>query len=204
MLFPDVFSIWAIIYGNIFYLIGGGGAMAAAMVWTLLSDAVPVAERTGVFYMLAAMNLILSIVLSPLSALMLSINPWIAMWIGYAAMVLSIVPCVFMPETLKLRQKADDKRRHEEPAGEVLNRGPEGDGAKLTTKSVARQAWFAVKNDLGHIWRFIFASRSIMALIFAFGAFSPVRLAYATNMLQYMTKRFDWTWSTVRYCPLAC
>lgn len=194
MYLPDVFSIWLYVYSNVFLLIGGGGPMAVAMIYTILADAVPVAERTRVFYLLASMNLVLGVVFNPLSALMLSINPWIAMWLGYALMVLSLVATVFIPETSKLRKKADDKRRHENATTNTTNQGPQG--SKLTKESVAKQAWFAVKNDLGHIWHFIFASKSIMALIVASGVYYPVRLSYL-NILQYMTKRFEWEWSTV-------
>lgn len=196
--FPDTFSVWASIWGRIGYLIGGGGPMAGAMLYTMISDAVPASERTGVFFVVHASTLILSAALSPVAASLMSIDPWVSMWTGYGALLLGLVVVPFVPETLWLRKKADDKRRHGEPAGDVSNPAPE-DGDELTKGGVARRAWFTIKNDMGHVLRFIFASRSIVALLVGIGFFYPVKMAFMVNLLQYMSKRFDWEWYQATY-----
>lgn len=185
------------VWGSVACLIGGGGPMALAMLWTLLADAIPVAERTRVFYLIRAMNLFLGVILNPIAAALLTIDPWFSMWFGYGALILGMLLTLLVPETLKLRQKADDKRRHEQAHGETTNQSSEADGVKLTKGNVARQAWFAAKNDMGHIWRFIFASKSVMSLIIAYGCYYPVKLSFSYSLLQYMAKRFDWSWSRV-------
>lgn len=165
--------------------------MAGAMVWTLLADAIPVARRTSVFYLLYAMILILAVVVNPVAALLLKIDPWIAIWLGFGILIAGLFASLLVPETLALRQKADSKRP----------RGASFDGA--TNVNIApRKTWiqhavFTMKNDMGHIWRFIFASRSVMILIFAYAINFPIRLNQTFNLLQYMTKRFNWEWSTV-------
>ncbi|KHO01274.1 MFS transporter [Metarhizium album ARSEF 1941] len=190
---PKHFSVWSILYGNMAYFIGGGGQMAAAMVWTLLADAIPMAERTSVFYLLHAMILILGVLVNPIAALLLKTNPWIALWLGFAILVVGVFASLLVPETLALRQKADSKRC----------RGGIVDGAIHANysprKSRVQHVVFTMKNDMGHVWRFIFASKSVMILIVAYTINFPIKLNQTFNLLQYMTKRFDLAWSTATY-----
>lgn len=195
--FPDTFSVWAVLWTKVAYLIGGGSPMGAAMLWTILSDTVPVAERTGVFFFVNAAMVIPSFVLNPVTAYLMGFGAWIPIWIGLAAITLATFMTLLFPETLKLRQKADDKRRHEHPPTDIANEMPEDAGADLTKGGVLRRAWFSVKNDTAHLVRFIVTSKSIMWLIVAYCLYFPVKISYSINMLQYMTKRFNWTWAEV-------
>lgn len=198
MLFPDTFSIWSILVGSLFYLIGGGGQMVVAMIWTIIADVVPVAERTGVFYNIFAMNLLLSVIVNPIAAWLLSIDPWLAMWIGYAALVVGVLSSALIPETLKFRQAADIKRR----GGDVSAPAAQDDEPQSrkipAVGDLARRAWFSVKNDVSHVWHFIFTSKSVVLLLLAYGPFYLIKLALNMIILQYMTRRFNWEWSTVR------
>lgn len=189
--FPNVFSIWAMLYGCVALVIGGGGQMAGAMVWTILADVLPVANCTAVFYQLLAMML-LAVVVNPLTVLLLSIDPWIAMWLGFGILVLGMLTSLLVPETLGLHREADRRRQR----GYSLDND---DGSVLPKGGLVRQAWCAVRNDMDHVWRFIFGSRRIMMLVAAYGLFFPVKLNLSVNILQYMTKRFNWKWSTATY-----
>ncbi|KAF7546054.1 hypothetical protein G7Z17_g8707 [Cylindrodendrum hubeiense] len=183
---------------SLFYLIGGGGAMVGAMVWTIVADVVPVVDRTSVFYQIMAVVLMINVVVNPISAWFIQFDPWIPMWLSFGFAVVGTGCSLFIPETLTLRRKADDRRRnsvtHESGHPEHT-----GDGNNKFKHHVLQQAWFTVKNDMGHVWRFIFASKSIMLLIVALSAFLPIRLAFSNILLQYMTKRFNWEWSTATY-----
>lgn len=174
--------------------------MAGAMVWTLIADVIPVSERTAVFNQVNAFMLILQVLVNPISALLLKYDPWFAMFTGFAFLVAGTFSALLIPETLGLRQKADDGRRHDQPPGESgrIERGEDYDRQPLK-HGIRKQIWFTIKNDMSHVWRFIFASKSIMILIVSFGVFHPVRIANSTILLQYMTKRFDWEWSTVHF-----
>ncbi|KAK7433333.1 hypothetical protein QQZ08_000272 [Neonectria magnoliae] len=192
--FPDVFSIWAMLPGSLFYLIGGGGPMASAMVWTIVADVVPVAERTSVFYQITAAVLMINILVNPISAWLLHFDPWIPMWLAFGFLIAGTCCTLMIPETLGLRRKADDRRRHGTNAHE-----PDHEDTESLKHHILKQAWYTVKNDMGHVWRFIFASKSIMILILAISAHMPIRLAFASILLQYISKRFDWDWSTATY-----
>ncbi|KAL9574212.1 hypothetical protein ACKAV7_001727 [Fusarium commune] len=190
--FPNIFSIWAILGGSVFFLIGGGGQMAVAMVYTIVADVVPVSERTDMFFRLVALVLIFNIIFNPISAWLLQFDPWLSMWIGFGFMVFGTMCILLIPETMHLRRK-NDKRHNEEHENEQLH------GVSLSKNSVLKQAWFSIQNDMQHVWRFIFASKSIMMLMLAIAFFFPVRTVLAGVLLQYMSKRFDWSWSKATY-----
>ncbi|KAF4472443.1 hypothetical protein FALBO_675 [Fusarium albosuccineum] len=206
LLFPDTFSIWAMLPGSFFFLIGGGGPMAAAMVWTIVADVVPVAERTGVFFRLAAAAMIFNVIVNPISAWLLEFDPWISMWIGFGFLAVGTLSVLLIPETRSFRQEADERRRghsgtnqHEHDDSNETR----GDGVLLSKTGVLTQAWFTVKNDMQHVWLFIFSSKSIMILILTVAAYYPIRMSYSGILLQYMTNRFDWDWSTATFISTA-
>ena len=176
--------------------------MAGAMVWTLIADVIPVTERTAVFNQVNAFMMILKVVINPISALLLRYDPWLAMWLGFAFLTTGTFSALLIPETLRLRQKADSDRRHDpsqdEPFSTESDESYESTGIK---RNALKHLLFTVKNDMSHIWRFIFASKSIMILIVALSVFYPMRIAIEVILLQYMTKRFHWEWSKVSPPP---
>ncbi|KAL7934718.1 COP9 signalosome complex subunit 2 [Trichoderma chlorosporum] len=199
LLFPDTFSIWSLLYGSVFYLIGGGGPMVVAMVWTVIADVVPVAERTSVFYRVYAMNLIISVAVNPLAAWLLSVDAWLAMWIGNGILVVGLLSSALIPETLRLRQAADERRSGQDVSPPVEDESEMASRKFPGAKYLAHRAWFSVKNDVSHVWRFIFASKSVVLLLLAYGPFYLIKLAFVLDILQYMTRRFNWEWSTATY-----
>ncbi|KIL87982.1 hypothetical protein FAVG1_08864 [Fusarium avenaceum] len=192
LLFPDVFSIWAILGDSIFFLIGGGGQMAVAMVYTIVADVVPVEERTDMFFRLVALVLVFNVVFNPISAWLLQFDPWLSMWIGFGFMVFGTLCILLIPETMHLRRKGD-MQHNAEHENEQIN------GVSPSKHHVLKQAWFSIKNDMQHVWRFIFASKSIMILMFATAFFFPSRIVLSGILLQYMSKRFEWSWSKATY-----
>ncbi|RCI12671.1 hypothetical protein L249_0870 [Ophiocordyceps polyrhachis-furcata BCC 54312] len=180
LLFPQVFSVWAILYGSIAFAVGGGSQMGGAMIWTIVADVTPVTDRTTVFYRLHSLSLILAVVINPLAALLLSISPWIGMWLGLVTLLVGVLVIYMIPETLTLD---NDDDQH------VLPMPVKGSCA----------AFAAARKHLGHVGRFVLASRSIVALISAYGLSIPASLSIQLYILQYMTRRFGWEWSTATY-----
>lgn len=157
--------------------------MAVAMVYTIVADVVPVEERTDMFFRLVALVLIFNVIFNPISAWLLQYDPWLSMWIGFGFMVFGTLCILLIPETMHLRRKDDERHEH----------------ADVGKSGVLRQAWFSIKNDMQHVWRFIFASKSIMMLMFAVALFYPTRITLTGPLLQYMSKRFNWSWSKVSH-----
>lgn len=195
--FPDTFPIWSILYGSIFLLIGGGSQMVVAMITTVVADVVPVSERTGTFYLIYAMNLLISIAVNPLAAFLLSIDPWLAIWTGNIVLTIGMLSSGFIPETLKFRQAADIKfhGQHCSSAAQQASQLPLKQFP--SAREMAQRAWSSAKNDVSHVWRFIFASKTVLLLLLAYGPFYLIKLTFNLDILQYMTRRFHWEWSTV-------
>jgi MFS family permease len=200
-----LFSIWAVISTSLAYFIGGGPPMATAMVWTILCDAIPAKERTSAFYRVSALGIILGAVLNPIAAWLMSMDPWLPMWIGIIFMALGTLSALLVPETLRLRKEADDAhRRRGSATSEALLPNEESPSSqrKVPPKAYAQELLLGAKKNTEHIWRFILASKSVMLLVAGCGFFFPIRMSFETFMLQYTTKRFDWSWSTVK--PTTC
>ena len=155
------------------------------MIWTILSDAVPNEKRASLFYQLHAMMLILSAAFRPVSAWLMSINAWLPMWIGLGALILSMFSTLLIPETLQLQHSPDDKHHQL------------GSNSSLLKPGGLRIAWTAARKNISHIGRVVLGSENIMLLVLAYALGYPIMIAFEMNMLQYVTKRFNWDWSTV-------
>ena len=187
-------------YGGLAFFIGGGPPMATAMVWTIVCDVVPANERTPIFYQIVALVIVLNALVNPLAAWLLSIDAWLPLWIGFACMVLSNISSLFIPETLQFREKADAKHHNRSNyAGDALPSEDEDSPAncKFSLKTSVQVCFHSARDNAMHIWRFILGSKSVMLLVLAYGLYSPVRSVFESGMLQYTTKRFNWSWSKV-------
>ena len=184
-------------FGSLAYLIGGGGQLFLAIMYTAIADIYPLAERTSVFYQFTGFFLCLHIIMTPVGAALLAVDAWLPIWLGLGSIALGACIAFFWPETLQFRKEADAKKRAERrtasshaESGEVAAAEP--------PKGLLARAWFGIRDDVGHVWHFIFASETIMLLLMGYAFWVPYRFNLIRNILQYMTERFGWAWSTVR------
>lgn len=191
-MYPDTFSPWSILYGSLAYLIGGGGPMATSITFTMLSDTIPAAQRSTTFYYISAVQRIVVVAATPLAAALLKIDPWITLWIGYGSFVVGTLTALLVPETLKLRQKADDLKKGSNRLSQA-SLGP----VHISTKSVISQALSSTRDDVSHLWRFLVRSEGVRILILAAGFYFPIKIAFGSDLLQYLHNRFGWDYSTV-------
>ncbi|PMB65362.1 hypothetical protein BM221_008718 [Beauveria bassiana] len=158
---PNNLNIWAILWGNLAYFIGGGGTLAGAMCYTLFSDVTPAAERTMVFYQVNAVLRIVGVAATPLAAFLLGVNPWMALWIGIGLLVVGTACTLLLPETLDLRRAADQRRASHgawaEPRPQPM--------AKVSARSAIQRALASARSDFSHIWRFLLTSQGVMLLM---------------------------------------
>ena len=171
--------------------------MAGAMCYTLFSDVTPAAERTIVFYQLNAVLRIVGVAATPLAAFLLGVNPWMALWIGIGLLVVGTGCTLLLPETLDLRKLADQRG----PSRDVRADFAPQEVAKVSAKSAVQQALASARSDFSHIWRFVLGSQGIMLLMVCNALAFPLKLVFEGDLLQYMTKRYHWSWSTVEFCP---
>lgn len=170
------------------------------MIFTILCDVVPASERTSVFYNMVAFTLVLEAVLNPLSGWLMSFNPWIPMWIGAVSMALGAAASLLVPETLTFRKVADSHATGAESEPLLPQQGstPANKGV-MSPMVYVRQLLSSAKQNTSHIYRFLLASPGVMLLVIAYGLTYPIRSAYGSLMLQYISKRFHWSWSTATY-----
>ncbi|GAB0138226.1 hypothetical protein EsDP_00006465 [Epichloe bromicola] len=196
---PERFSIWFLLLGYIATLIGGGTSVITAMVWTLLTDVIPPEQRSTIFYQLHAMMFVMSIISRPISAYLMSVDPWFPMWIGIAALALGTASSLAIPETLH----AVAVMKSTEPENENDDSDNEENGMYRppfnTMRSTVQVSFGTLKARMAEIWHLIFHSKHLMFLVAALAACAPITIAFEMNILQYMTARFNWTWSKATY-----
>lgn len=182
--------------GNLGYLIGGGPQLALAIIYTMLTDVVPARDRGRLFYTLYAVMILLSIVFHPVSAFLLSIDPWLPMWLSFALLVVGTLMATLVPETLGAMYS------HTVGGIKVVRLEPgQTDEPYIPSNSSKTKSptpfLASVYKILEQTCRSVFVSRPIMTLVLANGIFFPLKVTFVITMLQYMTKRFDIAWSTV-------
>lgn len=189
---PTVFSIWYLVLSAVPNLIGGGGSVIIAMVWTILTDAIAPEKRTTLFYQMHAMMLVLSTIFRPIAGWMLSINPWLSMWTGLGSLAISTALTLLIPETLHLAQSSNGQQAHgHAPHFPLL--GPK--------QGVIRTAWETARKDALRVWQLLQNSKNLYPLILGMAFYTPIHTGFEMNMLQYVTARFGWDWSKVSLSP---
>lgn len=194
---PGVFSIWLMVPASLFLLLGGGSTMVTAMVWTMLADVTPAAQRASVYYLLMALALVLSASLTLLSAYLMAYTPWLPMWLGFGVCWLGNVGSFLLPETSPLLL---GKAKEDAPAAGTSDRVEEGapertpEGAntppKVTLRGIIATGWSSLSDDAWHIYYFIISSPSIMALSFLVALHNPFLIGMVFFGLEYMTLCF--------------
>lgn len=148
-----------------------------------------------VFYQINALFRIVGVAASPLGAFLLSVNPWACVWSGMGLFMLATVSVLLLPETLNLRKMAD-KARPDGVHAEFV--APVQVQVRVSAASAFKRAVASAKSDFSHIWRYLLGSKRIMMLMLCNALVFPMKLVLDSDVTQYMTKRYHWTWSTVR------
>ncbi|KAL2876116.1 Sir2 histone deacetylase Hst2 [Colletotrichum sp. CLE4] len=186
LLWPNVLPLWTMWFGAVFQFIGGGAGMIQAMTWTMISDVVPIFSLTAVYYKIGAIALAGELVVAPLSAYLLSKNPWLPLSVGMVLLIIGTCLPPFIPETLDLRRAADQE------VEQTLSRSEEDARDKRTLK---QQIVFAVKNDTSHVYTFLIKSKSVISLVLGFNLTVIVKYVKIDIMSQYVHNLLGWSWA---------
>jgi MFS family permease len=81
-------------------LMSGSSPVASALIFVIISDVVPEAERSKVFLQVGGANLISSVCIPLLAAWLMEFTPWIPSIAGTLSTALSVIVTLFIPETL--------------------------------------------------------------------------------------------------------
>lgn len=149
----------------------------------------PAEARTNLFYKLHAMMLIMSAAMRPVAGWLMSKDPWLPMWIGLIALALSTISALLVPETLQYSQTSE----------KILGDGVKPDTQRPTAAVLLSRLIRLVRVEALRTWHFIFSSKKVMLLVMTYGLSSTIFMAFEMQMLQYMTVRYEWDWSTATY-----
>ena len=110
--FWQAFDIRVTWLSTVFASLGGGNAMTVTLLFVVLSDITPEAQRAGVFLRAGAFNLLANLVMPPLAAWLMTYDPWIPNLGGTLLMIISAALFIFCPETLDFNQSPSDRESY--------------------------------------------------------------------------------------------
>ncbi|MCJ1473273.1 hypothetical protein MMC13_001924 [Lambiella insularis] len=203
LFFPNFFPVKLIWFEAVFGIFGGGSMVATALLFVIVSDVTPSSQTASTFFRLGASNFLCFLVAPPLAAKLMELSPWIPLTLGLGVQALAIPVTMALPETLGCRKPTDptpptpkpfsekDTREAERPltASEPsmrLSNGSLSDTFRSVVASFVANSAFLFKD-----WRILF-----------FGATYPVRMLASplgSLLLQYVSKRYQWTLARVTY-----
>ncbi|KAK4236022.1 major facilitator superfamily domain-containing protein [Achaetomium macrosporum] len=177
--FSDVVPLWVTWFSSGFQLIGGGGAIMIAMLYTTLADVIPTSERATVFFQIGAVFLASQMVAGPIGGAMLVWGPWIPLLVGLAVLIVANLSVLFLPETMHLHAR---KRVAED-----------GDRDGSSTPK-ATNLWQKACAGLAEVWNFVLGNKSLAFLMLSL-VFCILGRYVGEILLQYATDRYGWSWS---------
>ncbi|KAH8879335.1 MFS general substrate transporter [Thozetella sp. PMI_491] len=192
--FPNIFPVWSILITSFFAVIGGGSGMTVAMLYTFLSDVVPVANRAAVFFQFGAALLIPASIAGPLAAVLMTRSPWLAYFVGAAFILLGNLVAFVLPETNVLH-KAARERKAQQNGANGHNNGP---AAGEDKRGVVAQTWQHVRASGVEAGEFVMANKRVSILLTTF-IFAIVGKWVQEMLLQYATHRYHWSWARATF-----
>ncbi|WQF90194.1 Putative major facilitator superfamily, MFS transporter superfamily [Colletotrichum destructivum] len=178
---PSVFSTRATWLSAVFTFIGGGPAVFNAMIFTIAGDVVSVERRSTIFSYLAAAVVGGELLASPLVYFLMGKDAWLSIYTGLGCLVLGTLVSLMLPETHP--------------------RGP-GHCSAETTQSLPW--YYPIRSELVKLGKAVlwmmWRDYYVLVLLFTFLLTTLGRFAQEI-LLQYVTKRYGWSWSQVRESP---
>lgn len=115
------------------------------------------------------------------------ISPWLAILVGVLLCAASGLILLLLPETLELTRQADREEG-------IENEASQSGKATIVQKTldIARESYYVTKT-------FILGNKRVVMLMLPLCFFIVGRYAQEL-LLQYATKRYNWSWSKVRDC----
>ncbi|EFX02009.1 major facilitator superfamily transporter [Grosmannia clavigera kw1407] len=192
--FQDTMPPWTIYLSSLFACVGSFSSVGPAMIHTILADVTPQAERASAYFIIVATFLVSDMISSPLGGTLLLFGNWAPLLVGVAAAVLAVLVLLPLPETLGFDQTTGTVQT---AANSTDTDSTDGSSAKQPL-TVWQQTVHVLRTDALETWRFIFSNRHIMLLTSSFVFFVIGRFVQEL-LLQYATKRYNWSWSRAAF-----
>ncbi|KAI7369903.1 MFS general substrate transporter [Hortaea werneckii] len=178
-------------------LLGGGSVTVSGLIFVVFSDVVPEDHRAKTFLRVGASELAAKVVVPPISASLMTINPWIPSLIGTGLLIICFLAYGMVPETLNYYQPAD----HPSPSLPVPSstettqqRKPPSSNNHPTHHSTPRRPVHRLLHSLHTATAFLTHDYRIPLLILPFIGHSLIAQT-SQLLLQYTSKRYHLTFS---------
>ncbi|KAI7195079.1 MFS general substrate transporter [Hortaea werneckii] len=178
-------------------LLGGGSVTVSGLIFVVFSDVVPEDHRASTFLRVGASELAAKVVVPPISASLMTINPWIPSLIGTGLLIICFLTYGMVPETLNYYQPAE----HPSPSYPVSSstetthqRKPPSSNTHPTHHSTPTRPVHRLLHSLHAATAFLTQDYRIPLLILPFIGHSLIAQT-SQLLLQYTSKRYHLTFS---------
>ncbi|KAL4768063.1 major facilitator superfamily domain-containing protein [Aspergillus nidulans var. acristatus] len=156
---------------SLFQCLGGGPAVATAVLEATIADVVPDDKRSTIYFQLQAAVLISDILANPLSSVLMAHNAWTPCFLGVGIQALATVLLMALPETL-------DFARGSRPSDAPI------DGCKEEEPTL--------RGCLAKNFRSIVSDQNVAGLVFSL-LILTVSAESLDFLLQYVSQRYGWS-----------
>ncbi|KAK3396002.1 major facilitator superfamily domain-containing protein [Sordaria brevicollis] len=208
---PHIFPIWTVWLTSSFLLIGGGGGIITAMLYTFISDIVPIAERATLFFQMHATYLTARMISGPIAGSLMVISPWIPLLLSLGLITLATVLTLVFPETRHLKVSQAPSSSTTSKTKRSDNDDEEIDKPMISPSSAypppqprpqqpAATIGQRLTSTFHSLTNFLSTAnnRKICLLTLALALVVIGKYVQAL-LLQYATKRFGYSWSEASY-----
>ncbi|KAA8633380.1 hypothetical protein SMACR_04836 [Sordaria macrospora] len=200
--FSDIFPVRAVWFGGLFQAIGAGSTSFASIAYVLVADVCPAEKRSTAFGYLLASTIISRLIFVPVGGYLISIDVWLAMWIGYLVEVLGfVVAAVFVKETLPVAAASDPSS----PSQSEPLTGADNTDSSTTDSTKKPQT---VKEHVEHYLEkakeagtWMLQNPKIVLLLICFWLYMMGEQAEMLLMIQYASKRLGWSFGKASLLP---
>ncbi|KAH8194534.1 hypothetical protein TruAng_011297 [Truncatella angustata] len=189
VLYFDAIPVEALLAAPMPMLLGGGVTVISAMVYTSIADIFPASARARIFLQLSALLIFSDLASSPLAGLILMRSTWCLMFLAFGLFIIATVTSLFLPDTLKLAERKHDQH-------EILHDGGGTEPQDHHNSSPIRESILRARKSVRDIHSFLSGHRQVIILTLCFVFVALARLVQEM-LLQYTTKRYNWSWSKV-------
>ncbi|RFU33894.1 hypothetical protein B7463_g2408, partial [Scytalidium lignicola] len=173
----NIFPVWVTLTSTLFSFIGGGSTIFAATIYTVVADVVPDDE----------------------SGALTDKHPWLAICLGIGMLVVGFCVAFIIPETIELSRS---KKIHPDiilnDEGEGVETGINSHESSDNQTKTLRHIISSAVASLRGAAHFIAGNSQILLLLFTF-LVSIFGRYIQELLLQYVTKRLQWSWSQAAY-----